>query len=183
MAKKTLVVSLDCSGAFDRILFQSMVEATGKVNLLKCIINWYTHVLENRTILAEVQGQKYVAYPTKGTPQRGVLSPLIWIHYLVRPTGYADDIVLYITGFDHDTMAGIMTQALHTIWKWEEKQGLIFNPSKRWYACTNRTEGTKMNPVYTGGKKLLYQSNVKYLGITIDKLLTWSKHVDERINK
>ncbi len=67
--QKTLVVSLDCSGAFDRILFRSMVEAIGKANLPKCIINWYKLVPENRKVLAEVQGQKYVAYPTKGTPQ------------------------------------------------------------------------------------------------------------------
>ncbi len=59
-----------------------MVETMGKANLLKCIINWYKHVLENRKVLAEVQGQKYMAYPTKGTLQGGVLSPLIRILFM-----------------------------------------------------------------------------------------------------
>ncbi len=29
----------------------------------------------------------------------------------------------------------------------------------------------------------MYQNKVKYLGITIDRRLIWSKHVDDRINK
>ncbi len=73
--QKTLVVSLDCSGAYDRFLFKSMVQAMRTAGLPNCISNWYKNVLENRSVLADVQGQKYVAYPTKGTPQGGVLSP------------------------------------------------------------------------------------------------------------
>ncbi len=86
IGQKILGVSLDCSVAFDRSigLFRSMVEAMGKAILQNCIINWYKYIpiLKNRKVLAEVQGQKYVAYPTKGPPQRGVLSPLIWIVFM-----------------------------------------------------------------------------------------------------
>ncbi len=166
-----------------------------KANLPKCIINWYKLVLENRKVLAQVQGQKYVAYPTKGTPQGEILSPLIWILFMnsiltkfttgaVRAIGYADDIVLYITGFDPFTMAGIMTQSLHTVWQWGEKHGLVFNPSKT-VVCMYETDRKYKHepPVYMGGKQLLYPNKLKYLGITIDKCLIWSKHVDDRINK
>ncbi len=53
-----------------------------QLGLPYCIINWYKFVFENRKVLAEVQGQKYVAYPTKGTPQGGVFNPLIWILFM-----------------------------------------------------------------------------------------------------
>ncbi len=55
---KTLVVSLDCLGAFDRILCQSMGKAMQIAGLPNCIINWYKFVLEYRKVLAEVQGQQ-----------------------------------------------------------------------------------------------------------------------------
>ncbi len=81
-------------------------------------------------------------------------------------------------------MAGIMTQSLHTVWQWGEKHGLVFNPLKT-VVCMYETDRKYKNepPVFMGGKQLLYQNKVKYLGITIDKRLIWSKHVDDRINK
>ncbi len=153
MDKKNLVVSLDCSGAFDRILCKSMVQAMRTAGLLNCIINWYKVVLENRSVLADVQGQKYVVYPMKGTPQGGVLSPLIWMLFMdsilknftkgaVRAIGYADDIVLYTSGFDPDTMANLMTEALRTVWMWDQEHGLIFNPTKT-VVCMFQTDRTK----------------------------------------
>ncbi len=104
----------------------------------------------------------------------------------VRAIGYADDIVLclYTSGFDHFTIANLMTDALRSVWEWGQKHGLIFNPTKTVVCRFYTSRKCKSEPaVYMEGKQLANQDRVKYLGITLDKRLTWSKHVNERINK
>jgi len=44
----TLAVSLDCSGAFDRISFDSATEALREQGTPESIIRWYSNVLRNR---------------------------------------------------------------------------------------------------------------------------------------
>ncbi len=93
------------------------------------------NINDSRSIFAEVHGQKYVGYSTKGTPQGGVLSQLIWTLFrivfchnlLLEQYGqlamlmilcctYLDSIILGI-------IAEIMTEALHTVTQASYLQG------------------------------------------------------------
>ena len=73
-----LVVSLDCTGAFDRIRYTSAERAMVAKNIPENIIKWYNNLLRNRSITADIQGTKKTIRPTQGSPQGGVLSPLVW---------------------------------------------------------------------------------------------------------
>jgi retron-type reverse transcriptase len=73
------------------------------------IIKWYNHYLRNRAVTVSYKGITTERRLTLGTPQGGVLSPLMWNlafeSFLdlfktgpVRCCGYADDAGLVITG-------------------------------------------------------------------------------------
>jgi hypothetical protein len=193
--QKCLAVSLDCSGAFDKIKFTSAVEAMEKFGIPAIIRNWYDSVLKNRIITADIQGVKKSIKPTKGSPQGGVLSPFIWNMIIdsllsqfkqgtVRAVGYADDVILLIRGFDCQLMANMMTEALELVYGWGISHGLTFNPAKT--VITMFESGTKFKnepAVYMAGKELTYSNNMKYLGITLNKRLSFTNHLNERMRK
>jgi hypothetical protein len=78
---------------------------------------------------------------SRGCPQGGVLSPLLWCLVVddliarlsmggVYCQGYADDICLLAVGKFPNTVSGLMKRALHTVEKWCGRVGLSVNPDK-----------------------------------------------------
>jgi hypothetical protein len=139
--ENALVVSLDCSGAFDCIKYSSAKNAMKDLGINISIINWYCKILGNRCVTAELQGVKGSRIPSKGTPQGGVLSPMIWNLIMnklmlqfkgcaVKAIAYADDVILIVTGKDPTTLVSLMQQALDRVLAWGRKNGLSFNPDK-----------------------------------------------------
>ena len=193
--KHVLGVSLDCSGAFDRIKFGSAKTAMLKKNIPECIVDIYCHMLENRKVSATLQGENVAIIPKRGSPQGGVLSPLIWNLIMdtillefrtgpVKVVGYADDVLLLTAGLDEDTVLSNMNGALKKVLRWGETNGLAFNPSKT--TCVRFTRSKRLKPwkkIRMDGTRVPYSDDMKYLGVTLDKCLNWGHHVKERTNK
>ena len=62
--KKSLVVSLDCSGAFDQIKFSSAKEALDAAGAPAMIAGWYNQVLTGCLVSADLQGAQNTIIPT-----------------------------------------------------------------------------------------------------------------------
>ena len=193
--QKVLAVSLDCSGAFDRIQFDSAEEAMSKAKVPANIRTFYMNVLQDRTVRAELQGESVRRRPRRGSPQGGVLSPLIWILIMngiltafvgseVKVVGYADDIILLIAGKDPATLVERMNEALEKVLRWGRDNGLVFNPDK---TCAIRFSMARKKvtwkKVRMGTREVDYEDSMKYLGVTLQSHLTWGAHTDERIRK
>ena len=190
-----LAVSLDCSGAFDRIQFTSAKKAMEGKKIPEGIINLYQHILTARQVKANLQGEEMIRVPKRGSPQGGVLSPLIWNLIMdtilpefragaVRVVGYADDIILLVGGKDPGTLVDTMNAALKKVLKWGQENGLIFNPDK---TCavrfTKAKKFSKWRDLQMNGKTLNYEDSMKYLGVTLQNRMSWRLHVHERIAK
>jgi hypothetical protein len=190
-----LAVSLDCSGAFDRIGFDSAKKALEAHNVPKEIIRWYDIVLRHRSVSASLQGAKKTVRPGRGSPQGGILSPLVWNLIIdallksfssgpVKALGYADDTLLYISGVDPPTMAHFIQEALDKTLSWGKENGLTFNPTKTTTVLFTRSRRNVQEPkLIMEGKALEYSNEMKYLGVTINKRLSWTTHVTERTKK
>jgi len=107
----TLMVSLDCSGAFDNLTYDSSINALREFGVSPTLTNWYRSLLSGRRIDSELYGLDRTIFPSKGSPQGGVLSPLVWNmaingllkhfrgekvvgRYCIKAIGYADDVLL-----------------------------------------------------------------------------------------
>ena len=190
-----LAVSLDCTGAFDRIKFDSADKAMKMQQIPKSIRDLYRNILEQRCVVAELQGEREVRRPMRGSPQGGVLSPLIWILIMdlilkqfkgtaIKVVGYADDIILLVAGVHPPTMVDVMNQALNKVMKWGSSNGLIFNPTKtqatRFSQCRKFSTWSR---VLLNGTEVEYGDDMKYLGVILNRFLLWRPHCQERIKK
>ncbi len=192
--KYLLAVSLDCSGAFDCIKFHSAENNMKEHGIPTNIVRWYMSLLKGRRVHAEVQGQRTHVIPHRGSPQGGVLSPLVWNLILdsllrtfqkdsIRVLGYADDILLYITGKSPTTMAEMMERSLRKVLDWGGANGLTFNPAKTSMVLFTRGRRVPEVHVRLGDTPLKLKDSFRYLGVEIQKNLLWTKHVKERANK
>ncbi len=190
-----LAVSLDCSGAFDCIRYSSAEESMRAKGLPENIIKWYCQLLKCRNIHAEVQGQTGRVIPARGSPQGGVLSPLIWNLIMdgflskykkgpVKALGYADDVLLYVAGRIPNTLVELLQPALTEVLDWGASNGLTFNPSKTSVVLftKRRTKFRVERPLLLGNTALSFSDSLRYLGVEIHRSLSWGRHLTARAN-
>ena len=118
-------LSLDIEGAFDNVRYDVLKRALEIKEVSLTIINWIYSMLKTRTLECEIAGDILQFKPSKGCPQGGAHSPLLWTlvidellyklnnHYL-RTDGFADDLFILISGFDLSTMSELIQK--HVIW-------------------------------------------------------------------
>ena len=151
-------------------------------------------MLTQRNIKIELYQTEIIRSVTKGVPQGGILSPLLWnivIDTLLElftmdPTfaqAFADDIVLMINGSDAESLLGLMNRALRKIKEWGEKHKLNFSSTKTTAIHFTRKRTSPTTKLMLGDNELKMQDSVKYLGIILDRKLSWNKHIDSIYNK
>ena len=188
-----LGVFLDISGAFDNVHLSAAKKAMEKRNFPPEIMNWYDQYLRNRYVTTTINNCSGKRRVVKGTPQGGILSPLLWNLVFdellaifdsgpVSITGFADDGGLLTLGIDPQTMVDNMQVAVDQAVAWGNENGLSFNPSKTVVVLfTRRYKVTMPTNIIMGGVEIPFSQDVKYLGITLDSKLHWSKHIKDRI--
>jgi hypothetical protein len=101
--------------------------------------------------------------------------------YIIR---YADDIAILINGEFPHTVSEVLQTALCTVQKWCEKTNLSINPNKTVIIpFTRKREIKGLKEPILFNKTIQLSNEVKYLGITLDKGMTWKKQLDKAINK
>ena len=66
-----MAASLDCTGAFDNVTFESARLALTRHGVSPGITSWYMHLLENRTVTSDLYGTPCTFNPTMGSPKGG----------------------------------------------------------------------------------------------------------------
>uniref|UniRef100_A0A1B6KRF7 RNase H type-1 domain-containing protein n=1 Tax=Graphocephala atropunctata TaxID=36148 RepID=A0A1B6KRF7_9HEMI len=152
-------------------------------------------MLGSRRIMATLHAESVVIAPTRGCPQGGVLSPLLWnlvvdglLHRLsnlgIYAQGYADDIVLVVQGRHCNITADIMNVGLRCIHSWCLGEGLNVNPSKTVVVPFTRKKNLEpLSRLTLGTTKLEISKTVKYLGLTLDHKLVWNDHLASVLHK
>jgi hypothetical protein len=144
-------------------------------------------MLESRNISATLSGDTLRATAARGCPQGGVLSPLLWSlvvddllwglnnngYYTV---GYADDIAILINGKFPQTVSEVLQTALCTVQQWCERTKSSIDPNKTVVMPFTRKRNIKgLREPILFSKRIQLSNEVKYLGVTLDKGLTWEK--------
>ena len=65
-------------GAFDNISFESIRTKLAQSRISPTVANWICFMVSNRTISLTLNGVTITRRVSRGCPQGGVLSPLLW---------------------------------------------------------------------------------------------------------
>ena len=131
---------------------------------------------------------------TQGVPQGSVLGPLFYILYANDITNivkhcnialYADDTVLYTANPSFETSITNMCQDMCALRGWCGANGIQMNTEKTKLMLFGSTNGlSKLPPVNISldGAPIHTVTNYKYLGITLDGQLNYSKHIRKLVS-
>jgi ribonuclease HI len=188
--KFCLSVFLDIEGAFDNATYLSIMNALKKFNVHITVQGWINNLLINRKGIMTLKDAKLTKNLTRGVPQGGILSPTLWNLIIdellviiensrLNSNGYADDIVLSYSGSEPNLLVIHTNEVLLLVDQWGIDNFLKFNPDKTVAIMfTNKRKWQLNSKIILGGKEITLSDTVKYLGITLDKKLSWNQHIN-----
>ena len=193
-AKKVMLsVFIDLQKAFDSVWKEGILVKLHRSGIQGNMLRWTRAYLHNRKVRVSVNGQLgSKVLLRQGVPQGGVLSPTLFILFIndvvkelpkgVQAALYADDLVLWCSEEYATTAAYRMQEALDKLTNWAKKWCLTINRDKS--SATLFTLSTQKPAKLTlGNQPLPYQDVQTYLGVTLDRRLTWAEQIKKAETK
>ena len=191
----SLGVFLDIEQAFDAVSFTAIKDALQQANISDTISQWIYFMVSNRYITLTYCDTSITKKATRGSPQGGVLSPLIWnltLNTFLSSLGihssfvqaFADDLVILISGICKSTVRSLAQQHLQDISTWCNNKGLKLSRIKTTAVLfTNKRDNTLDRPITIEGEEVRHALSVVYLGVTFDSKLNWGPHILKKCDK
>ena len=155
------------------------------------MLTWIKDFVLNRSQRVIVNGQKSdPTHVTSGILQGTVLAPLLFLCFIndisnkinSRIRLYADDVLLYTT-IHSQADCQRLQKDLHALEEWAANWRMLFNLQK----CEFLRVTNKKHPIlaqYSIQKETIREvTQAKYLGVTIDRHLSWSEQITNKANR
>ncbi|CAD7080109.1 unnamed protein product [Hermetia illucens] len=186
-SKYCVVVTLDVKNAFNSANWNLIRKSLAKVGIpayLAAIVD--SHLTERRLWYDTDDGsQEYVV--SAGVPQDSVLGPLLWnIMYndVLNPlpeeatvVGYADDIALVVVAKHLEDAELYSSEAISAVKCWLESSGLTLAEGKTGAVFITKRRKRNYACVRVGNHIITSKPAIKYLGVVIDRKLSYKQHV------
>ena len=190
-------IFLDFAKAFDTVNHEILVNKLEYYGIRGTPLDWIISYLTNRKQCVNINGIKSeLKKVVHGVPQGSILGPLLFLLYIndiVKSSTkleyllFADDTSLLISGKTFKEIEKTLNSELENISNWLKANKLSLNVSKsnilRFSSGSNTQEPFNVS---IDGKKIEEKDFVKYLGILIDKNLSFSEHISKlsmKLNK
>ena len=189
------VIYLDFAKAFDKVDIGITLHKLESLGIKGSLGRWLQSFLTGRSQCVLVEGVK--SSPRRvlsGVPQGSVLGPLLFLILI----GDIDENVAksFISSFADDTRIGhgVTTSQdmeelqadLEVVYRWAVDNNMEFNSDKFEhirYKSSKFLNLTEKNYYSNIGTPIIQKSNLRDLGVTISDDGTFSKYIDEKINK
>ena len=189
-----LGIFLDIEGAFDNISFTSIEGALQSLSLPPHICNIISSLVRNRITTFNLGEHSITKLLSQGCPQGGVISPFLWnltLNSLLIDINkftdilqaYADDLCLLTQGIDIATIYSIAQTHLTSINTWCIANKLSLSTIKTKIILFTWRRPPIRYSIQLGNTRIPLSFNTKYLGITLDRHLSWEPHLTELYEK
>jgi hypothetical protein len=181
------LILLDFSKAFDKVPHERLLYKAQYYGIDGSTLLWIRDFLSSRNQRVLIEGQSLQTSPVcSGVPQGSVIGPLMFLLFINDLPDYvkscnvrlfADDSVLYRRIHRASDMQSLQDE-MDNLLQWEQDWQMEFHPSK----CQLLRITNKRKPFARDydihGHKLEEVELAKYLGVTIQKNLSWNIHID-----
>lgn len=186
------MVCLDISKAFDKVWHNGLVYKLRRLNFSTKMIQLIQSFLHKRKSVAKIE--EALSDPIAleaGVPQGSVLSPLLYSLYTHDPPRtrhtilalYADDMTVAARSKNCNLTTRYVQEELENLENWLSRWKIKTNPQKTQAIFFTKRKHFPDNNVQQAGVNIDWTNTVKYLGVTMDRSLTWKPHVDSVIAK
>ena len=189
--KQTDAVIMDFSKAFDVVPHGSLLVKLNHYGVRNNTLAWIDSFLNQRSQKVVVDGMESApAAVTSGVPQGSVLGPLLFLVYINDMPEciksdlrlFADDTIIY-RAIETPEDCKILQEDLRALEIWEEKWGMLFNPSKCSTIHITRKKIPLITPYILKQEVLETNKSATYLGVTISQDLSWNDQVEKVVAK
>lgn len=177
-------VFLDVKQAFDRVWHHGLLFKIKKL-LPAPFYLFFKSYLYQRYFYVKVKDERSKLFEIKaGIPQGSVLGPILYTVYTadmpissnVTIATYADDTAIAATSNCPKEASFFIQNQLNLLAKWFKRWNIKVNSEKSNHITFSLRRGDCCS-VNIDGEEIPKQNVVKYLGMTLDRRLTWKPHI------
>lgn len=186
------VISLDFARAFDIVPFQKLLVKMNHYGIRK-LLPWFENFLTGRTLKVILDGVKSRSVNIlSGIIQGSVISGLLFLIFIndlpesitKSFTGLFCDDTLVAKEITNENDAVDLQEDLDKIFGWTQQWGMSFNTVKCVVMTVSNKQKLIVNNYHMNSmlptQCLSKRDSIKYLGVTIDKNLSFKKHIEEK---
>ena len=193
----TGAVFIDLKKAFDTVDIETLLfklQCLGINNTFKLL--WFRNYLKSRNQCVQHKTELSEKLTIScGVPQGSILGPILFTVYIndivqsvttSKISLYADDTVLLYSAKSINDITTSLTDELVHLAQWFRANKLHLNISKcKWTIFGSKRRLRRISPpeICIENDKIDHVSSYKYLGVELDRSLTWEVHVDTMCKK
>ncbi len=190
--QRSVMVLLDFSKAYDTVWRQRLLLTMHQKGVPLQILRWLFGFLQNRQARVLYNGCTSQSVDMRqGLPQGSVLSPLLFLFVMDTLTGilpkdttnalFADDVGILATAPSIKAAETLAQKTVDVVVEWSKRNHLTLNSSKS-ESCmfsTHRKEARETVSISIDNATIPFNPTPKFLGVHLDRELTFVKHVTE----
>ena len=186
---RTILSTIDFSKSFDSVWHSALFHKLISAGLHPCFARWTQSFLSDRCACVVYRIDMSRSFRVRrGVPQASVVGPLLFSLFIndlsaclpssVSCSLYADDLAIWCSSPSVPTAVEATQGALFRLERWSEYWCLPLNPSKCEASFSVGPHQVNLQPnLLLFGSHLRFNSTPTFLGITLDRTLSFSKHV------
>jgi hypothetical protein len=189
---RTAAVFLDVEKAFDRVWHAGLLYKLHILGTHTSLLNIIKSFLTDRSFSVKLNTTLSSSRPVlSGVPQGSCLSPTLYLAYTndvplnqnARLYLFADDTMFTASNKNPKRAAIQLQKQLNETLTWCKKWRLNINAQKTVAVMFNGPNNFASHHLNLNGHQIPWSPTSKYLGVTIDRNLTFSAHIKETVKK
>lgn len=185
---------LDLKGAYDSVQLHLLKRKLTDIGIPYRIASVIIRLFYNRSVYLRRNNNTKIGprLVFDGLPQGSILSPILFnaytydIHKIITNSvviQYADDFCIYNDSRKHEICLDLLGGAVHSFGNWALQNGFAVSESKSVYCVFSRHNVAHSEKIFLDNFSFPFLKQATYLGILLDKKLTWKPFVEKIANR